>query len=378
MVMNRAKRVTTGVGNKLHLVPSTTLLFDITIASELIGPVSSLEFNHVLYQSVSEEGFKMSLLDAFDSSTWICIGISFVLLIISNLTIDYATNRSNSFNKLALLSSYINFYFNSMIASLDHRCFPSGNARVLAASWLLALIFLFRFFTSDTHSLLSIKVPDKVIDSIEELCAKKDVRITLITLRDTKESNKYKEGIEVKRCIANRIEFFDIFEVFLDEENKRDFFMGINNGEHATMMEMNIGNSIIESFKNEMPNLYLSKHGIDSEPFYLRFISTPDEQMESLLARIIKQTTETGVFIKWIRDVDKTRSERRKVEMEYLDISLQMLSLIFMYYLYACIFCTIIFSIEIMLQLIERSLVWLKQFYQKIILYLFFRAFFVY
>jgi hypothetical protein len=366
--MNGAKKTTKGARNKLLLIPTASQIFEVKDPSELIGPVSTLDFNHVLYRTQGKEGdedFKVSFLNSFDCLTWSCILLSLLLQIITNFVIDYVSTQSVFMNKISLFSSQIYFYCNSMIVSLSRRYFPVGKGRITAAGWLIGLFFLVRFFTSDMLALLSIKVPETVINTVEDLCARKDVPIKVMTIKEDDVHDRFLEGTEVERCLAERIEIVDALQIMLTNEGKKAFFMGINEGNYATIMERNMGRSIIKSYEKEMPNLYQSKHEIESEPFYLRFISTTDEHIERLLGTIVERTRETGIIIKWISDADKTKNDmnERKVGMEYMTITLQMFYRIFHFYLYACFLCTTILVMEIMSHFVKRIKVWLRSEY---------------
>jgi len=208
-----------GERNKLLLIPLTVTLFQITNPTELIGPIHIVERNHVLYWNkirFDHGRDKVSLLSTFDFITWWLIFISIFGLIFTDLMIDLILKRYHlmSFTtKISMALSKIHFYLNSaLFVPVIRDRIPVKTGRVLAAVWLLSLFFLVRFFTSDMLAHLTIRMPSKVIDSVEDLCENEHIPIRLISVEEN-EIDVFKSGSEVERCLGERMGYEDPFGI---------------------------------------------------------------------------------------------------------------------------------------------------------------------
>jgi hypothetical protein len=167
----------------------------------------------------------------------------------------------------------------------------------------------------------------------------------------------------------------------LDQEEKRAFFMKINDGKYAMIIEKWFGMALIDLYQNLMPNLYLSKHGLDAEPFYLRFISETDEFVIKSFSFLIQQTRESGIFDNWLNQVLETSNaahksgQRMALSLQYVSITFTMFKAIFRIFSYACLSSSLVLLIEIIAANRNKTIQRIERKYKSLISYLFNKTF---
>src|SRR5262249_12954275 len=101
---------------------------DVANITRTIGDIST---GHIIYKSSMKRQNHFAFLDAFDMNIWICIALSFVVLLTINLIID--KNKKIYMKRLW-------FYLTTLVGSPKPE--PNGYGRCLAFVWLLAIFVL--------------------------------------------------------------------------------------------------------------------------------------------------------------------------------------------------------------------------------------------